>query len=188
MIEISLNYLRSRLNTALSHAMQGSEDDIVELSRLDAADSSAKEKVIIQLVRIEKITSPHQPRIGHGGQGRQSVTGQPIYLNLYVLIGADFGVANYPQALAYISQVIGFLQDNGVFERHNSPDMPPQIDKLCFEVENVGSHDLSSIWGMVGAKYIPSVIYKVSLLALGGDVKGQQSSMSQPAHPKTGQR
>ncbi|MFT4925145.1 MAG: hypothetical protein ACI8WB_001235 [Phenylobacterium sp.] len=188
MIQSSLNYLCGRLNTALKQSFDIEDGDVVELARFSGAEpGESREKVMLQLIRLEKITTPHQPQNGFGSPGRQAPSTSPVYINLYVLVAANFSVSNYPQALAYISQVLEFFQDNGVFERQNSPDMPAKIDKLCLEIENVGPHDLGTIWGMVGAKYMPSVIYKVSLLSIGGVVKGQVTSLSKPTAPVGGQ-
>lgn len=191
MIETSLTYVKTRLNTFLTHSIGTSDENLVELSRFgDAGEASngATEKVVIQLIRVDKVTTPHQRHSAIASSGAQVVRGQPVYLNLYLLVAANFSVANYPQALGYISQVIGFFQDHGVMDQHNSPDMPGPIEKLCFDIDNVGPHDLASIWGMTGAKYMPSVIYKMRLLTLGGGIEGQTTALSQPEDPKTGLR
>ena len=42
--------------------------------------------------------------------------------------------------------------------------MDPRIGKLIFELESLGADKLNNIWTTLGAKYMPSVVYKVRML------------------------
>jgi hypothetical protein len=36
-------------------------------------------------------------------------------------------------------------------------------------MECLNMQELNNLWGMVGAKYVPSVVYRMKTVALGGD-------------------
>jgi hypothetical protein len=85
----------------------------------------------------------------------------PMFINIYVVIAANFPEPNYKEALRYISMVIEFFQGKPLFDRSNSPELPPSVDKVSLEFYNQSIQDLNNLWSLIGAKYIPSVVYKV---------------------------
>ena len=44
--------------------------------------------------------------------------------------------------------------------------MEAPLEKLTFEIFNVAMNELSHIWSGIGAKYLPSIIYKVRMLSI----------------------
>ena len=182
MISASLEYLQTRLDAFLTRTFKPSEGGMVVLSNICGLNGEAaaetNNKIVMQLIRIEKDTLPYSRQSGFDSSERRVVVNSPVYLNLSLLIAANFAPKHYPQALRYLSAVVGYFQGNSFFDQHNAPDMPSRIEKLCLDIENVGPHDLSSIWSMIGAKYLPSVIYKVRTAVLGGNhVTGQTTGI-----------
>ena len=192
MIDAGLSFVQRRLNTWLKHVFDDQEPTRAVLGRFvdpaQEAQDNIKDKVVIQLIRLEQTTMPHQARQPHGSGSPQAAMSSPVYLNLYLLICANFSAVNYEQALAYLSRVVEFFQVNAVFDRQNSPDLPEGMQKLCFDIEDIGPHDLGTIWGMLGSKYQPSVIYKVRLLTFDGQLQGVDSSVSAPQRPQAGHK
>ena len=88
----------------------------------------------------------------------------PLYVNLHVLFYANFSGKQYHVALDAISSTISFFQQNPVFHQDNSPTLDRQIDKLSFEFSNLDFAEMSQLMGMIGATYLPSVVYKVRLI------------------------
>ena len=87
-------------------------------------------------------------------------------LNLYLLASANYDSKNYTEALKMISTLIGIFQANPYLNKENDPDMPVSIDLLRFEIFNLPIKELSHIWSGIGAKYVPSIIYKVRMLTI----------------------
>ena len=97
-----------------------------------------------------------------------------IKLNLYVLISANFQNADaedstddYVEGLKQLSWIISFFQAKNVFTPENSPklaDFDPNLTKLVVELYSYSFEQLYNFWSVVGAKYLPSVLYKIRIL------------------------
>jgi len=97
-----------------------------------------------------------------------------IKLNLYVLISANFqdtdsedSINDYAEGLKQLSWVISFFQAKNVFTPENSPklaDFDPNLTKLVVELYSYSFEQLYNFWSVVGAKYLPSVLYKIRIL------------------------
>jgi len=88
----------------------------------------------------------------------------PIFINIYLVIAANFPEPNYDESLRYISMVIEFFQGKPLFDKSNTQELPPSVEKIVLEFYNQSIQDLNNLWSLIGAKYIPSVVYKVKLL------------------------
>ena len=99
-----------------------------------------------------------------------------IQLNLYVLITANFQnkLANnssddYVEGLKQLSYAIAFFQSKNVFTPENSPALSgfdPNLSKIVVELYSYSFEQLYNFWSVVGAKYLPSVLYKVKTLRI----------------------
>ena len=185
MIQAAISHLASQLNQFMKRTY-GLTEDIVVVSHLVEADGTVaphvSNKLVLMLTNLEKDTVPH--RIGSrltGGDGRGLQSSTPIYLNLYVMLAANFNGANYGEALKFISNAITYFQRQPVFDRQVSPDLDTRIEKLVLDIENLNVQDLSNLWGVLGGKYLPSVYYRVRMVAFNGDdVIGQLPFISRP--------
>ncbi|WP_251068874.1 DUF4255 domain-containing protein [Shewanella sp. NKUCC06_TVS] len=166
------------LNQHLKIRFQLSED-IVVISSLANQDgsvcSNVNNKIVLFITSIEKETSMVQAsrEISHS----KYLMAKPIFINLYIMVSANFTGSNYGESLKFISSVIAFFQVNSVFNHQNHPDMNKGIDKIVLDIENVPIQDLSSIWGMLGAKYVPSILYKVRMITI--DAKAEISRINE---------
>ncbi len=98
-----------------------------------------------------------------------------IKLNLYVLISANFqnkieddSTDDYVEGLKQLSLIISFFQAKNVFTPENSPklaDFDPNLKKLVVELYSYSFEQLYNFWSVVGAKYLPSVLYKIRMLS-----------------------
>jgi hypothetical protein len=95
---------------------------------------------------------------------RQVALHPPLRLNLTVLIAARFAV--YDQALGFLSHVLTFFQANSLFTAETHARLDARIEKLALELISYGSEQLSQTWTCLGAKYLPSAIYRVRAIAL----------------------
>ncbi|MBO9618698.1 MAG: DUF4255 domain-containing protein [Niabella sp.] len=99
----------------------------------------------------------------------------PVELNLLLLCIAHS--ADYNTALRDLSDVVAFFQANAVFDEQKFPDLNAsvlapgeepwqRIDRLSFRLHNLSFEQQNNLWGMFGSKYVPSVIYKMTLLTV----------------------
>lgn len=185
MIDAAISHIISQLNQFLGRRFDLAED-IVVLSNLVEQDGSVPphidNKLVAFLVNIEKDSTPHRHGNGNAVGGDHAVkTYPPIYLNLYLMFAGHFSGNNYLESLKFISETISFFQRRPVFDHQNSPDLDDRIDKLILAIENLPMHDLSTLWGSLSGKYLPSILYKVRVVAFdAGDVLTQVPTLREP--------
>lgn len=178
MINAAISHLAAQLNQFFRTRYQQVED-LVVVSNLVELDGNvvaqANNKLVLMLVNIEKDSLPHRQGAGNhpsserrGLDNRLLVHSAPLHLNLYLMMAANFGGANYAEALKYISAAISFFQANPVFDPVNSPDLHRGIEKLILDIENLKIQDLNNLWSLLGGKYLPSVYYKMRMITLDG--------------------
>ena len=166
MIYQSLHCLADEINDFFRIKLQVTEDKVLLSSIVNQDGSVAvqgENKIVLTLLNVEKEnakTSSGYPATPRTSNGQASA----ININLLIMLSVYFSGNNYPEGLKFLSLVISFLQRKPVFNQSNTPRLPPEIEKLSFDLETIGLERLSNIWTMIGAKYMPSVIYKLRML------------------------
>jgi hypothetical protein len=183
MIDTAINHLAATLNQALKRVFSVGED-LVVASCLHEQDGSvathAANKLAVFLVNIERDTLPQSaPRVTSGP--RVGLQPAPVCLNLMVMFAAHFGGSHYGEALKLIASTIAFFQSRPVLDHHNTPDLDPRIDRLALDIENLSLGDLGNVWGLLGGKYVPSVLYRVRMVSIdAGQVFAEVPRIVQP--------
>lgn len=164
MILEALSCVTREMNDYFKHVLELNEDKVI-LSAIMNQDGTiaiqGENKVVITLINIQReafISST--PVFG----GPKATVTQPISINLHIMVSAYCTAANYAESLRYISRVISFFQQKNPFTAANTPGLDPSIEKLQFEMVNPDAETLNSIWATLGAKYMPSLLYKMRML------------------------
>jgi hypothetical protein len=184
MIEAALRLIRGEVDQALRVRAPGAS--LVVLSNLTdasgAAIPEATDKLAVFVVNIEREATPvRAPRWVDAGQDRFAAMAPPVHLNLLVMFAANFSGSTYNEALKLIAGVVAFFQGRPVFDHVNTPSLNPDIQRLSMEMENLSVTDLSNLWGVLGGRYVPSVLYRMRLLAIDGQVvEGQPARVERP--------
>jgi hypothetical protein len=178
MINLALNFIAKNIQTYLGLQLGEIKDYILlgNVSNLDTgSDSSLQNKIILSVVNIEEDRISRSPD-NYSRIDRQVIyKNPPIYLNLDILFAANY--TDYYTSLLLISNVIKFFQFQNVFTPLNSPNLPPGIEELIFDLKTLSLQDLNNLWGILGSKYIPSVVYKMRLIIISDDFS---QGMAQP--------
>ncbi len=190
MIYEALSCLTEDMNEYFRNKLKINEDKVV-LSGLVNQDGTiaiqGENKIIATLVNIERETAQKvNEKSLSNSLGNMA---PPLYLNVYVLFSAYFSSGNYPEALRFLSFTIGFFQHKNVFTKSNTPGLDLKIDKLTFEITDLNPDKLSNIWTTLGAKYMPSVLYKMRMLNIDESIVREYrptvSSMQNDTNPET---
>jgi hypothetical protein len=124
-----------------------------------------KEKVGLTLINIEEErTNKAQSFTQVMSDGRPSTVSPEIRLNLFILFAANF--SDYLTAIKYLSAVLGFFQSNTVFTPRTFPALDPEIERLVVELSSLSLEQQNHLWGYLGGKYLPSVLYKVRVVRI----------------------
>ncbi|MCE5204587.1 MAG: DUF4255 domain-containing protein [Porphyromonadaceae bacterium] len=145
-------------------------------------ESKLSEKLIITLLRLEEeATLKNSPHIKIN-ENKTEYRNPPIHLNLYLLIAANF--KNYDTSLISISKVIEFFQgkkiftsSNTVYNRDNVAFEVMDDFRFILEIYSPSFEELNNIWGTLGGRQMPSVIYKVQLIQIERDKKLAESEL-----------
>ncbi|UKB82428.1 DUF4255 domain-containing protein [Chryseobacterium sp. MEBOG06] len=172
MINNVLTVLQNKLNepNGLYNPIFPNEVEIAvvgDIAKHDDEDSRLSDKVIITLLSVEeestlKNRSRYQQVVVESQPTRYDKESAPAYLNLYVMIAANRSM--YNKGLLNISKVIEIFQANNVLEYIGSN----QEDNFKFRIElhSIPFDQLSYIWGLLGGKIMPSVLYKISVIKI----------------------
>ncbi len=186
MIDSAIAHVGAQLNQALRRSMEVNED-VVEVSHILEQDGTLvphiNNKLVLFLVNIERdgSVSSHPGRSGIPGAGTLAQGYPTVHLNLFIMVAAHFPGQNYREALKFISGAIQFFQGNPVFTHQNSPDLDRRIQRLTMEIENLGLQELSHLWGVLGGKYLPSILYKMRMISVdSGDLDRLIPRVSDP--------
>lgn len=175
MIDIALKHIVQELNDYLLLVESFNldpNDQLVVLGNIAMLESGGTgnemnpmdNKVILTLVNIE------EDKILKNGPTftvRDSTVHRhnpPVVLNLCLLFSAN--TKAYDIGLSYLSKIITFFQGKYVFTQQNSPGLDPKIDKLILDIHSLNLEYLNHLWGVLGGRYYPSMLYKMRLLEL----------------------
>jgi|SRR5215213_1659437 len=164
----TLELIRQKLNESFKNAHPRNDDWVVLSNIVDQQGhpyEEAKQKVVMLLANIqnEAMISTYNRTVPIQGD-QFAVVAPPLYVDLYLLFFANFENKNYTEGLEMISETISFFQQNPWFTPDTLPGLDPDVKKLAFEFSNLEMTDLNYLMGMLGAKYLPSVYYKVRMI------------------------
>jgi len=174
-----LEQVAKRLNEFIRNSTPRQDDWVILSNVVDSQGNpyeDAVDKIVMFLAGIQRevAVSTYNPNVPVAGNS-YAVVAPPLYIDLYVLFYANFSGKNYREGLTAISRTITFFQQNLWFTQSTLPDLDPRIDKLTFELTNLDPIDLNYILGLTGAKYLPSVYYKVRMIPFVSDAMQAQS-------------
>ncbi len=105
------------------------------------------------------------------------IANPPVFLNLFLLFTANFtssgnvsSATDYSAGLTRLSQIIEFLQSKRVFTIQNSPtsnalyNADIQHIKVTIELFSMTFEQINHLWGSLGGKQMPFVMYKAGIL------------------------
>lgn len=192
MIYESLHILKEQLS---SHLQSQGITSPVELENIAMLESSGENtdklinKVVLSLIRIEEektlrnLPNHSIKQISGSDQRITEYKNPPVHINMYLQISANCNT--YTNSLRCISETIKYFQDRTVFKPSNT-NYTPREDfgeftdfKLNVSLFTPSFEQQNQIWGMLGGKQIPSVIYKIQLVELDRNlIKNSQQAIN----------
>lgn len=164
MILKSLKYISNSLEFYLKNQLQLNES-VVLLNNIINQNGSIpienQNKVIISLVEIEKETQ----RFNSGyAKNTDRLSSTIKEYNLDVLITSNF--EDYQESLKFLERSLYFFEENVVFDTKDRADLPLEIERLTLEKRNLNSAERQSLYISLGAKYKPSMVYKIRIISV----------------------
>ncbi|MBL7818451.1 MAG: DUF4255 domain-containing protein [Saprospiraceae bacterium] len=161
MIDLSLLILQKELNNYLKTSVV-----LDNIAFIDSTDNSERlrDNVIITLVNTEEESTMKNGLYYHRNAiGGIDYENPPIFLNIYIVLAVNFPTNYGTVALKHLSNIVKFFQGKNTFyfsdEEGNEAQMTLDLYTMTFE-------QINHLWGSLGGKQIPFVMYKVRLLRL----------------------
>lgn len=179
MIYESLAILRAELENFIRHnsTIVSTEDEVVlgNIALTEGAGAAAiTNKLVLTLIKVEEDPSLKNgpTRIFDGTKYIKE--NRPVHSYAYILVTAHYP-DTYTNALKRLTAAIKFFQGKSIFTHANSPltelEDVEGIDefKITMELVSPSFEQLNHIWGMMGGKSHPAVLYKARLLTIKRD-------------------
>jgi hypothetical protein len=171
MLDVALNFLTAELNAYLvTRGARKATDEIgkVEVGRLvdDSGKWAIKDDHIgasLVLVEEDRVMKSQVPETVFAG-GKQVILEPRLKLNLHIVFAAKF--QKYDEGLRSLSLVLTYFQSHPTFTPDTYPGLDPRIERLTAELQSLSYEQLNQVWAFIGAKQLPSAIYKVRMVAL----------------------
>ena len=138
-------------------------------------DDRTKNKIVLTLVNVQEDRVYRSVDVfKRRSDGTSEIVQPEVKVNLFILFVANFDA--YDEALKSLAQVIAFFQHRHVFDFSQIPDLSDRAGKMTFELFTPTFEQQNHLWGALGAKYMPSVAYKVGIF----DIRDEQISEEVP--------
>lgn len=179
MIDAAINSLVEELKQYIDLRFKPAEPKVVFSTLIDQDGSVSipgDNRIVVSLVDIEEDRfKGYQPTKVLSDSGHYQRENHPIFLNIYLLFSAYFENNSLIDGIKLLSAVVQFFQGKYVFNTQNTPTLEgTNIEKLIVEMSNTSLQDKSYLWGMLGAKYLPSILYRVRLLTIQEELMVQE--------------
>lgn len=170
MINQALEFLVANLNEyVLMKTGLGGKVKLGHLVGAGGAEVTGDNSIVCQLVnldeeRVGKAQLPVAPPVGTS----YPVRNPQIRMNLSMLVTTNPGTASgdYSNGIRLLSYVVQYFQGNHFFTTENSPSLDPAIGTLIVELYPISLENQNYLWGSLGVKYRPSVVYKIRLVTI----------------------
>ena len=168
MIDVLLIHIRDLLNQYFKNQYGFTENKVVVSNLLDNSGSTPVEledRMVCFLLSLEE--EPALKNKSARSPGSVSAfldKSSPLYLHLQLFFCANFKSKNYLEGLNYLSQTISFFHQNRIINPGTVPGLSKRVEKITFDLCTLSYDNLSQIWSAIGAKILPSAVYKVGMV------------------------
>jgi hypothetical protein len=160
-IDLALKLITDRLNAHLSALFSVSEELVAIGPLSDAEGKPTAESRNRLTLFVTNIAHDTMPRSGLQ-RGGQSVDRQPpVHLDIYFMLASGHDPEIYGEGLKLLSAALMYFQANPVMTPRSVPEMPAGLSQLSIEIANLQAQEVGQLWGNLGGRYVPSVMFKL---------------------------
>ena len=144
----------------------------VEIGSIANVAGNQHDKILVSLVNVEEETALRNvpPPFQRNAAGNLEIKQPPVFLNLYVIICVNYSTeSNYATALQWLGRVVQCFQRKSFHTVANTPEaMNISAEaanlRVTTELYSLTFEKLNQLWGTLGGKQVPSVVYKVRVV------------------------
>lgn len=169
LINIALGHVLVELNNYFGLQSGHEAESVVVAGSLFDLDGNVntetKNKVVLSMVNIEQDSVYKEVEAFKQTEGGRGQRIRPkISVNLYLLFVANLTI--YTEAMKSIANVISFFQINPSFDYADFVGTEGPKGRMSFDLFSMTFEQQNNLWSVLGAKYMPSVVYKVGMLEI----------------------
>ena len=174
MIYEAIQIISEQLNNYLTSAGLSNLVTLQNVAMLETSEDNASKlngKVILTLINLEEeSTLRNLPNYKVIDKQTTEYRNPPVNMNIYLLVTTNCNT--YTNSLPAISKTIEFFQGKKVFTSENTTyEEKEDFDvlgsfKLIVELYTASFEQLNHVWGTLGGRQLPSVIYKIQLVEI----------------------
>lgn len=178
MIDKALELLRNEVSAYICEKDASLDDSKIILDNIGMLEPSGstnlQDHIIITLVNVEEEGTLKNQSIVRRSASLALYHTAAVNLNLCVLIACNYADKGYKFALQRLSYIIKFLQRKRVFSYSTYPganeDDFKDVEKLdlkfTMDLHTLSFEQINYLWGSLGGRQVPFVMYKLRLVAL----------------------
>jgi hypothetical protein len=175
MISKALTLILTQINQYIQPLAGADEVVLGNIALNELPDQNdIRDKVVISLVNIEEESTLKNGKNYVKFPGNVQYHNRPVFLNLYLLFSAHYP-NSYDTSLSRLSSVIRFFQHRNSFDINSAVPIPDVLDPsnpedadmyLTMELYTMTFEQINHLWGSLGGKQMPFVMYKTRLVQL----------------------
>ena len=167
MLDSAVKFLADEVNQYLKRQ---TASDVVKVVPGGLADDSGKWAVADRTVGLALVNVEEERVLRAQVPERVFLNGNNVMLEPHLKLNLQLVFAarhsSYQHALHYLSHILTYFQAHPSFTPEEYPALPAEIEKLNVELLSYGPEQLNQLWAYLGAKYLPSAIYRVRMVVL----------------------
>lgn len=133
-------------------------------------------KVILTLLNIEEEVTMKNVTATRVVNNKTEYKNPPVNLNIYLLVSANCN--SYDYSLRSVSRTLEFFQGKRIFTSSNTIYNRANVSfdvldyfKFIVDLYTPGFEVVNHIWGTLGGRQLPSVLYKIQILQIDREKK-----------------
>lgn len=185
MIDNALKIIANEVNKYLVRKLDPDRDptstkriETGNVTKVQEADASGSRSESLSAPGILSLVNVEEERLAKSSNNFARVNDKieyknpKIFLNLYCLFAVNH--TSYDTSLQYLSLIMQFFQYRNFINHTNTPPdnglvLDQKIERLIFDMVSMNFEQVNHLWATLGGKYLPSVLYKVRMVAIEDD-------------------
>lgn len=182
MITQAFQFVGDVLNGFIKKQFGLDESRVIANNLIDSDGSipqANRNKLVVSLINVERETAQaFNTRSRLLPSGNYADISPVEKFNLDVLVSSNFD--DYTETLKFLDSAILFFQKYPFLDASCFSSVPDGLQKVEFNPEKISYQQMQSLWTAMGAKYQPSIIYKLRLITIqANEINGLAPGISQ---------
>ena len=145
-------------------------DNIATSQIAGGANTTLDKKVVVSLINVGEESLLKNNLASRQNGPDYEVKFPVVHVNLYLMFAANF--EDYQEAIWHLFRVMEYFQGNkefslksGIQTKKGNPSLYDDIE-IVLELHTLNFEQLNDLWGSLGGKQIPFVLYRARLLPI----------------------